>query len=285
MIETIREELTRATELLAEAEIDTAQLDSEILMAYVLDKPRIHIVSHLDRRLQLEETDRFRELVERRVNREPLPYLTGTKEFWGLDFEVGPGVLVPRPETETLVDAALTELRGRKDPLVADIGAGSGCVVVALAVEAPEAVVYATELSHDAAEVARRNAVKHQVELRVDILEGNLFEPLPDELKGNLDAVVSNPPYIPSGEIEELQPEVSEHEPRTALDGGPDGMMYHRLILDAAREWLKPGGWVHMEMGMGQSKAVSAYALDKGYKQVRVTKDLAGIDRVVSCSL
>lgn len=280
-VHTVECELERAFKLFIEAEIDSPQLDAEVLMSYALARPRIYIISHPERQLTPEELSVYRNGVERRVNREPLPYITGEKEFWGLSFEVGPNVLVPRPETETLVEVALSCI---DDPnaLIADIGAGSGCIAVALAVELPDAVIYATELSHETAEMAHRNASRHEVQLRVDILEGNLLDPLPEEVKGKLDTVVSNPPYIPSHEIDELQPEVARYEPRGALDGGSDGMKYLRLILDTARDYLKPGGWVHMEMGFGQAAALIEYATSIGYVEAHTTKDLAGIERVLS---
>jgi release factor glutamine methyltransferase len=253
-------------------------------MAHAAGSSRVHVISHPSQQLGQEEILRFREMVRRRCKREPLAYITGHREFWGLDFEVTPAVLIPRPETETLVETALTQLKGIQNPLIADIGAGSGCVAIALAVELENAVVYATEVSHEAAEVARRNAIKHQVELRVDVLEGNLLDPLPNEVRGKLDAVVSNPPYVPSKEIDLLQPEIVDYEPREALDGGPDGTDYYPMILEASKSWLKSGGWVHVEIGIGQSDAVTAIAEELGYQDIKITNDLAGIARVVSCS-
>jgi release factor glutamine methyltransferase len=286
---TVGDELNRAMRLFAQSGIDTPQLDAEILMSHALGTPRLHVISYPGQRLREEELAAFRAVVERRVKREPLAYITGEKEFWGLSFEVTPAVLVPRPETETLVDVALAQLRGEwegeapAEPVIADIGAGSGCVAIALAVDLPDAVICATEVSPAAAEVARRNAAKHQVEARVTVLEGDLFEPIPVEVRGRLDAVVSNPPYIPSADINSLQPEIKEYEPRAALDGGREGMTYHRRMLDAARGWLKPGGWVHLEVGASQAEPVAEMARAWGFRDVRITSDLAGIERVVSC--
>ena len=307
---TIGDELNRAIRLFAQSGIDTPHLDAEVLMAHVIGMPRLHTISHPGQRLREEQLAAFRAVVERRAKREPLAYITGEKEFWGLSFEVTPAVLVPRPETETLVEVALAQLRGEwegeapAEPghpapagpmagtapghdggglVIADIGAGSGCVAVALAVELPDAVICATEVSPAAAEVARRNAAKHQVEARVTVLEGDLFEPIPVEVRGRLDAVVSNPPYIPSAEINSLQPEIEEYEPRAALDGGREGMTYHWRMLDAARGWLKPGGWVHLEVGGSQALQVAEHARTRTYVGTRATTDLAGIERVVSC--
>ncbi|MEN6520943.1 MAG: peptide chain release factor N(5)-glutamine methyltransferase [Armatimonadota bacterium] len=282
---TIAQELASAMGTLAQEGVETSQLDAEVLMAHVIGSQRVYVITHQERALTDDELCRYRDFAARRAKREPLSYITGEKEFWGLSFDVTPAVLVPRPETETLIETALPTLRDRENPLIADIGAGSGIIAISLAVELPDAVVYATEISPEAVKVARRNAIKHQVEVRIDILEGDLLDPLPEEVKGKLDAVVSNPPYIPSEEIYHLQPEITNYEPRGALDGGEDGMDYHRKILEASREWLKPGGWVHMEIGIGQGEAVSAYARNIGYTNTKVINDLAGIDRVVSCEL
>lgn len=280
-VHTIADELGRAISLFVEAEIDTPQLDAEVLMAYALDKPRIYIISHPEQQLTPDQLACYRDAVDRRSKREPLAYITGEKEFWGLSFEVGTNVLVPRPETETLVEVTLNNLNV-PNALIADIGAGSGCIAVALAVELQDAVIYATELNPQTAEMTRRNAAKHGVQVRVDILEGDLLEPIPDEVKEKLDAIVSNPPYIPSHEIETLQPEVAIFEPHGALDGGPDGMEYLRQILDTAQDYLRAGGWVHMEMGIGQSKSLEEYATSLGYVDAHATKDLAGIERIIS---
>lgn len=281
-VRTIQEELAQAMAILRRAQVDTSQLDAEVLMAHALGVPRVHVISYPGQRLRHDVAHRFEEMIARRAKREPLAYITDEKEFWGLSFDVTPAALIPRPETETLVEAALSSLKGRANPLVADIGAGSGCVAIAIVIELPDAVVYATEVSSDAAALARRNALKHQVEIRVAVLEGDLFGPISEDLRGKLDAVVSNPPYIPSAEMDFLQPEIANYEPRGALDGGPDGMEYHRRILTAARDWLRPGGLVHLEVGVGQAEKVTAYAREQGYAQLRITSDLAGIGRVVS---
>lgn len=275
--------MTKATTLFSQAGIDTSQLDAELLMAYALHTTRIHIISHSEQLPSDEEIQQFRQMIARRAKREPLAYITGEREFWKLSFDIVPGVLVPRPETETLVETVLSQLRGLDSPIMAEIGAGSGCIAISLAMEVPDAFIYATEVDPVALEVAGRNALKHRVDDRVKIMEGNLLDPLQFDLHCKLDAVISNPPYIPSGEIDSLQPEVAKYEPRGALDGGPDGMVYHRQILAVAREWLKPGGWVHMEIGIGQAAEVVDYAYKHGYWKARITKDLAGIERIISC--
>lgn len=282
MTTTIREQLTEAMRLFREAGVDSPQLDAEVLMAHAVDSTRVRVISHPDQQLSGEELKSYREMVARRVKREPLAYILGYREFWGLQFDVTPAVLIPRPETEILVEMALSQLKGIENPLIADIGVGSGCAAIAIAVELEDVVVYGTELSHVTAEVARRNALKHQVEVRVDILEGHLLDPLPTGVRGKLDAVVSNPPYIPTDDLESLQPEVIQFEPYGALDGGPDGLVFIREILDSARDWLKPGGWVHLEVGISEAGNVADYARKVGYAETRITEDLAGIERVVS---
>ncbi len=279
---TIAEELNRAMAAFADAGIDSPQLDAEVLMSQALGLPRVKVISHPKQRLTIGEMDRFRAMVARRLAREPLAYILGYREFWGLDFEVTSAVLIPRPETETLVDIALSELRKTERPLAVDIGTGSGAIAVTLAIELPDAVVYATEISHAAAEVAGRNAKKHNVQDQVQVLEGDMFSPLPAEVCGRLDAILSNPPYVPQGDVQNLQPEIVRFEPSPALGGGEDGMKFHRLILDAGQKWLRPGGTVHLEIGIGQEDDVMTGASEMQYTDISSAEDLAGIVRVVS---
>ncbi len=284
-MQTIQNELRSAITAFARAGIDTPQLDAEVLMAHIVASDRMHVITHPERELGKDEVTRYRELVARRVKRVPLPHLTGKKEFWGLEFEVSPAVLIPRPETETLVESAIAHLAGVENPIVVDIGAGTGCVAIAIASELQDAVVYSTDISHEAVEIAKRNAQRHDLQLRVVVLDGNLFDPLPREVIGKVDVVVSNPPYIPTDEIDRLQPEVACYEARGALDGGPDGMKYHKEILEAARHALKPGGWVHQEVGIYQAGDVACFARESGYSDTLITEDLAGIGRIVSARL
>jgi release factor glutamine methyltransferase len=210
--------------------------------------------------------------VDRRIAREPSPYITGAREFYGLEFGVGPGVLVPRPETEMLVDIALEELQRAPRALVADSGTGSGCVAVAVAVAAAAARVVATDVSPAALAVARQNARNHGAD--VAFILGDLLTGLT-----RCDIVLANLPYIPAGEIDQLEPEVSRWEPRVALDGGADGFsLIHRLIDDCATR-LRPR-LLALEVGYGQAEAVAAYARQHT-PDVTIRRDLAGIDRIV----
>jgi release factor glutamine methyltransferase len=280
---TIGEMLVTAMGAFASSGVDTPQLDAEVMMAHAVGKSRIYAIAHPNQVLKPEELQRFNEFVERRRKREPLAYIVGEKEFWGISFKVKPGVLVPRPETETLVEAALSEMSGITGPAIVDIGTGTGCIAIALALELPDAMVYATECSETALEVAQYNVCKHQVESRVHIMEGSLLAPVPKKVFGRLDSIVSNPPYIPSGEINTLQPEVADYEPRGALDGGKDGLRFYTDIIRDAHDWLKPGGWLHLEVGAGQAEEVAAIAQAYEFIAIQTRRDLAGIGRVVSC--
>ncbi len=248
-------------------------------MARALGRPRLYVIAHPEHLLSEEERSRFEAMVQRRVERCPLAYITGDGEFYGLTLEVRPGVLVPRQETEILVEQCIQRV-GREDVVIADIGVGSGAIAVAVAAKLPKARVYGTEVSPIALEVARANVAKHALADRVALVYGDLCEPLVESgLK--FDAVLSNPPYIPSSEIDTLQPEVRDYEPREALDGGPDGLDVYRKLLPGARELLREDGFTAVEIGAGQYELVREIAERAGYGRVEVAPDLAGIDRVV----
>jgi release factor glutamine methyltransferase len=222
-------------------------------------------------------------MLERRARREPLAYITGRTEFFGIAIDITPGVLVPRPETEILVEQTLARLK-RRAPIIADIGVGTGAIAIALATNLPDATIYATDLSRIALKVARANVKKHHLSRRVMVLKGDLLEPMADQHIRS-DAIVSNPPYIPSGDIPSLQPEVSRHEPTQALDGGPDGLRAYRRLLPEARALLSESGFVAVEVGAGQASAVREIAEAAGYSRIEIVRDLAGIERVVIASL
>jgi release factor glutamine methyltransferase len=281
---TVASILRTVTPYLKERNCQSPRLDAEILLAHVLGASRVELYTGHDRPLLPAELASYRELVRRRSAGEPAAYLVGCREFYSLDFEVGPGVLVPRPESEFLASAAIEEARSRGGAVrAADIGTGSGCIAVALAVYAPECDVAATEKSAAAAAFARRNAVRHNVHERVTVAEGELLEPLKRMgLKAGLDILVSNPPYISEGEFESLPVTVREYEPREALVAGEDGTEYHRAIADAAPEFLRAGGLLALEVGLGQARKVRQIVLETGrYEEPRVMRDYGGIERVV----
>lgn len=256
---TIRALVTWTADFLAKKkDLDprTARLESEILLAHVLNCPRIELVARFDEEPAEPDRTRFRELIRRRVDGWPVAYLIGRREFYSLAFEVNPAVLIPRPETETLVMEALRLLKPLPRPAVLDLGTGSGCVAVSIARQHKTARVTAVDVSPDALEVAGRNAATHGVADRVSFVAGDLFAPLP--AGSAFDVVVSNPPYVTPAEFATLAPEVRDHEPRAALDGGPDGLSFYRRIAAGVGAVLKPGGWVLVEIGSTQNDAVRA---------------------------
>lgn len=275
---TLAQAFALAVEMLRDAS-DTPRLDAEILLAHTLGWSRARLLARLQEPIPDDALQTFRALVQRRAAREPVAYLIGRKEFYGLEFFVDRRVLVPRPDTETLVDAALEWARQRFSSqdalLIADIGTGSGCIAVALATHIPNALVYAIDLSADALAVARQNVERHGVADRVTLLCGDLLAPLPQPV----DLLVSNPPYTV---LDDIDVGVRLHEPRLALDGGSDGLAIYRRLLAAAPQALRPGGALMLEIGATQAEAVTARARQAfPAAAVRVVRDLAGRDRVV----
>ena len=251
---TIRELLAWTTAHFKEKGVEAAKLEAEVLLAHVLQGKRIDLLVRYDEQPTDAERAKFRELITRRVAGWPVAYLVGAREFYLLTFEVDPAVLVPRSDTETLVLEALKRLKPLTAPDVLDIGTGSGCIAVSLAHQKKDARVTATDVSPDALAVAKRNAAAHGVADRLTLLQGDLLAPLP--AGAAFDMVVSNPPYIAQSEFAGLAPEVREHEPRLALDGGPDGLAFYRRIAAGVGPFLKPGGSLLLEIGWKQEDAV-----------------------------
>lgn len=275
----LEEGLRWALQELRRADVETPQLDAEVLMSHATGLTRTQLVAHPDRRLSEIELRRFREWVSKRASRYPLAYIIGKKEFWGLEFEVNPSVLIPRPETEGLVEAAVEWLRGRAVTVV-DIGAGSGAIAVALAKELPDARILGTEISPEAAATATRNVHKHGLSDRVEILTGDLADPVfALGLSGQVEAIVSNPPYISSDAVETMQPEVL-HEPRSATVAGPDSVLFYRRILEISPRLLKSRGRVFLEIDPGQALPISDIARDHGLSLLETRRDLAGLERI-----
>lgn len=218
-------------------------------------------------------------MAERRLRGEPVVRILGEKEFYGLSFTLGEATLVPRPETEMLVTRGLELLGGRQHNTVLDLGTGTGCIIISLLVESPTAHGVAVDLSPAALVTAQHNADRYAVEKRLSLRKGSWFEPL--HAGERFDLIVSNPPYIASDEIPGLMREVRDHDPVLALDGGADGLDPYRTILADAGRWLKPGGAILLEIGATQAIAVTGIAVKSGFRDVRVHKDLAGLDRVV----
>jgi release factor glutamine methyltransferase len=262
----------------AQRQVDAPRLTAELLLARALGCDRVRLYLDFDKPLGEPELARFRDLVRRRADGEPTAYLTGAREFFGRRFAVDPRVLVPRPETELLLEAALAALPEGGAAL--DLGTGSGVLAVSLKLERPSARVTAVDRSAAALEVARANAAALAAE--VAFLEGDLFGPLPPGAR--FDLVVSNPPYVPAAELDRLQREV-QREPRLALDGGPDGLAVLRRIVAGAPRWLGPGGALLLEMHESHLEALPALCRQAGFAQVEARRDLAGLPRLTVARL
>lgn len=258
--------------------VENPRLDAEVLLSRILGLDRVHLYVRFDQPLEHTELAAFREFVKRRAMRFPVAYITGSKEFMGLDFAVNPAVLIPRPDTEILVEGAVDLLRDRERPQILDLGTGSGAIIVSTLTKLPGAQGTAVDISAEALAVAKTNAERHAVADRLIIRQGDLFEPVSGE---TYDAILSNPPYIPDGEIAGLEPEV-QREPHLALAGGTDGLDYYRRIISAGPQHVKPGGFIAVEVGINQAQAVAAIADASGALKIQATlKDYAGIERVV----
>lgn len=275
--------LREGTATLVGGGVDNAAQETVWLLEAALGLSRLELRLKADMRVAPGGLARARDLLARRAGREPLQYLLGTQEFCGLEFQVGPAVLIPRPETEVLVREVVGFARGASAPIIADVGTGSGCIAVAVARALSDATLIATDVSGAALAVACMNAQRLGVERRVQFLEGDMEEPLAHAgLQGRVSVLVSNPPYISDAEMEGLQPEVGGYEPAAALRGGPDGLTFHRRLLEAAPQFLKPGGLLALEVGRGQAATVARWAARDGlFQTVRVIEDDAGIERVV----
>jgi release factor glutamine methyltransferase len=259
---------------------ETARLDAEILLAFSRDCQRIQLYTEYDAPLTPEERSTMRELVKRRATHEPVAYLVGFREFFGLEFEVQPGVLIPRPDTETLVVKALELAKEMESPRIVDLCTGSSCVATAIAVNCPDAQVSAVEIDDLAFTVAERNLAKHALTDRVTLLQGDLFEPIDDGQTFEL--IVSNPPYVTTSELDKLPPDVRLHEPHRALDGGTDGLSVVRRIIGEGSSRLGSGGAMLLEIGSEQADAVKTLFANAGvFESAAVENDLAGLCRVV----
>jgi release factor glutamine methyltransferase len=271
---TYREAIAFGEEALRSADITDAKNDSWLLLAMAAKIDHTFYYVHIDEEMPPETLHEFEALIKKRAERVPLQYITGEQEFMGLPFSVNSNVLVPRQDTETLVEEALkvTEPGMR----VIDMCTGSGCVLIAVLKNVPNVTGAGYDISKQAIIVAKENAKKNEVTAVFE--RSNLFEDVPAE---KVDVIMSNPPYIPSGEIAALMPEVSEFEPTLALDGGEDGLDCYRRLISQCGAYLKPGGHLLLEIGYDQGKAVSSMLSEAGYEGVSVVKDLAGNDRVV----
>lgn len=266
---------------LLSAGIEEAALDARLLLEYVCQTDRNELLAHGDRSVEQEKEEAYRELLHRRSSRIPLQYLTGKQDFMGLEFEVNRQVLIPRQDTEILAEEALRNLHDGMRIL--DMCTGSGCILISLLHYSNDCEGVGVDISEAALETAKRNAARllgarrEQADLKIDFLQSNLFE----KVSGRYDVIVSNPPYIRSAEIETLMPEVREHEPVSALDGGADGLLFYRRIVEESRRYLFGGGMLFLEIGYDQAGEVCMLMEKAGFTAVNVVKDYGGLDRVV----
>jgi release factor glutamine methyltransferase len=284
---TVRRLLEWTTSFFTRKEVDSPRLSAELLLAHVLKYPRIKLYTDYERPLGDKELAEFRALVQRASEHEPIAYLTGRAHFFNLEFEVDKHVLIPRPDTETIVENVLQLSRnspGFEAPRILDLCTGSGCIAIAIAHHLKNAVVTATDISEAALAVAKRNLDKHALDGRVTLAQGDLYEALanvPDPQP--FDLIVSNPPYIPTGDIENLDRNVRKFEPRLALDGGIDGLVIHRRILQSAPDRLVPGGRIYIEIQFDQGKPIrDIVAADERFDNVQILKDYSGHERAIT---
>lgn len=284
---TIADALREASVRLRDAGLAEPRREAGMLLSYSSGRDSVFLITHSDETLTPGQLTDFRAWVERRAAGEPFQYIVGRQEFYGLEFEVGPEVLIPRPETELLVEEALKLLKGSDAPLLCDVGTGSGCIAVTLLHERKDARGFALDVSPAALAVAARNAARHGVEERLRLLVSDCFDALrSDEHRAiRFDLVASNPPYIAEAEIEGLQKEVREHEPRLALTPGGDGLAVIRRLFAEAPEFLKPGGHLLLEIGFGQHEQVAALIDPAVWTLLDIHLDLQGIPRTVALRL
>ncbi|MBN1567248.1 MAG: peptide chain release factor N(5)-glutamine methyltransferase [Acidobacteria bacterium] len=268
-----------ASEELRRARVDSPVLTADLLLGFLIGWDRVRILSHGEQQVSDETWDRLRRLVLRRANGEPLQYLTGEQEFFGLAFRVTPEVLIPRPETEILVEKALDLIRGNYPSSIrfADIGAGSGCIAVSIAHEVPSSSGFAVDVSASALQIARENAVRHGVAERILFVQSNLLDGFPQ--KPCLDFVLCNPPYIALNECDSLPPEVKNHEPHKALFGGESGLEIYRRLVPEVSPRLNAGGYLLLEVGAGQAQRVGELVVGAGLRLREALNDLQGIAR------
>lgn len=281
---TIGDALQRGSAHLREVGIGSGNIEAAMLLSMVTGLDRLGLINYMTRELSAREHDEFVALINRRGSREPLQHITGNVEFMGLEFEVSPQVLIPRPDTEILVEAILDveeEVGQREGVLIADVGAGSGAIAVSLASYLQYAHVLAVELSPEAAAVARRNIAKHDLGARLELIEGDGLTPL-QPYKGKLAILVSNPPYIAEADIAGLEPEVRDFEPHMALTPGADPYVWYRRFAQEAPDLLQPGGMLALEVGIHQSGEVVRLLEESGrWTDISVHKDLGGIERAI----
>lgn len=282
------EAIRQAAEALERSGVESARLESELLAAHVLGmtRPQLHLEAH--REIKESDLKKLSGLLNQRCRRIPLQHLLGTVSFCGLEMKVNPNVLIPRPETEQLAEKAWNLVRtmeeaGTNPPVVLDLGTGSGCLAICIAAHCPNANIYASDISTAAIEIAMGNALRHGLATRVHFVSGDLFCALPPGRR--LDVIVSNPPYIPTEEIDSLAPEVRNHDPHLALDGGPDGLHFYRRIATESRPVVRTGARILMEIGCEQAPAIESIFGEAGWRIETVENDYTQRPRFIQARL
>ncbi len=280
---TCLEILNQAVEKLRSEGIDRPRTNAELLLGAVLNKSKVDLYLERERILASNEIEEFNQCIKERISGRPVQYIIGTVEFFGLEFRVDERVLIPRPETETLVEMVIEQLADKEIHRIIDLGTGSGAIAVSLATSLKDTFVYATDVSEDALKVARENAKRNKVESRIEFLCGDLFEPLKNKnLEGQMDCVVSNPPYVSKDEFEYLPKEVKDYEPIVALKTDEEGTLFHKKIIENSLGFLNKNGILALEVGLGQANKVADLIRNqKGFKNTEIRKDLEGIERIV----
>jgi release factor glutamine methyltransferase len=277
---TVLEAIQRGTDFLTKRGVESARLNTELLLAHALKLPRLKLYLDFQRVLSGEELAASRELIQRRGAREPLQQIVGNTSFCGLEIAVTPQVLIPRPETELLAERAWVYLNGLGRPgKVLDFATGSGCISLSIADQSPIAIIHASDVSISALKIARANAERLRFAERISFYQSDRFQSLPSNL--GLDLLVSNPPYIPSAEIDRLTPEVRQFDPHLALDGGADGLEFYRFLSTNAQTLLVEHGRMMLEFGDGQATALARLFEDAGWRAIEIVKDYSGRARIL----
>ncbi len=283
MSDTCLDILNQAVQKLRSEGVDRPRTNAELLLAAVLNVKKIDLYLNRDRILTSRQIEKFNQFLRERISGRPLQYILGSTEFFGLEFEVNERVLIPRPETEILVETIIENIRGVLQPRIVDLGTGSGAIGISLAKSLKNSFVFATDISAQALKVAEKNARRHGVDEQIEFGQGDLFEPLKDKnLEGTVDCVVSNPPYVSEEEFNNLPREVSDYEPIVALKTDEEGTSFHRKMIENCLDFLNESGILAVEVGLGQAAKVTDLIRGrKGFRRAEIKKDLGGIERIV----
>jgi len=278
---TVIEAINLSTDYLAKKNIESPRINAEHLLAHILKCKRLNLYLSFDRPLKDDEVNNYRELLVRRSKAEPLQYIVGNVEFYGLEFDVNPAVLIPRPETELLVEKIIQNLKDENNLRILDVGTGSGNIAVALAKNIVNCEIIGIDISKEALKIAQTNAEKNGVSDKISFKKMDIFN-TDNFTDGSFNILVSNPPYISIEEYPQLRPELIVYEPRVALTDNADGLQFYRSISEKAQSLLKENGKIYFEMGMGQASAIAKILEENSFRDIRIDKDYSNIERIIS---